>query len=100
MNLEAKGLNQLLHILDLVSHKLTHLLRCAARYNVAVFGQLRDQFGSTGGSHEFPIQPVDDIGGGPPPRPDAPPARAPLRPPPPPPPAPGGRHRRGTPLAL
>src|SRR5262245_23940215 len=30
MNLEAKGLNQLLHVLDLVSHKPTHLLRCAA----------------------------------------------------------------------
>jgi hypothetical protein len=55
MNLEAKGLNQLLHVLDLVSHKPAHLLRCAAGYNVTVFGQLRDQLGSTGGNHEFPI---------------------------------------------
>jgi sterol desaturase/sphingolipid hydroxylase (fatty acid hydroxylase superfamily) len=40
INLEAKGLNQLLHVLDLVSYKPTHLLRSAAGYNVSVFSQL------------------------------------------------------------
>jgi hypothetical protein len=55
MNLEAKGFNQLLHLLDLVSHKPAHLLRCAAGYNVTVFGQLGDQTRSMRGNHEFPI---------------------------------------------
>jgi hypothetical protein len=55
MGLEAKDLNQLLHVLDLVSHKPAHLLRRAAGYNVAVFRQLRDQLWSTGCNHKFPI---------------------------------------------
>jgi hypothetical protein len=36
LRLEAKGLDQLLHVLDLVSHKPAHLLRRAAGDNVAV----------------------------------------------------------------
>jgi hypothetical protein len=55
MNLQAKGFNQLLHLLDLVSHKPAHLLRCAAGYNVTVFGQLGDQIWSMRGNHEFPV---------------------------------------------
>ena len=55
MNLEAKGVDQLLHVGGLVRHQPRHLLRRAAGYNVSVFGQLRDQFGSVGGSHKFPI---------------------------------------------
>src|SRR6516164_7407386 len=55
LRLETKGLDQLLHVLDLVSHKPAHLLRRAAGDNVAVFGQLRDQLWSMGRLHEFPI---------------------------------------------
>src|SRR5262249_11944229 len=52
--LRPRGLDQLLHILDLVSHKPAHLLRRAAGDNVGVFGQLRDQLWSMGRLHEFP----------------------------------------------
>src|SRR5262245_40979570 len=55
LRLEAKGLDQLLHVLDLLSHKPAHLLRRAAGDNVAVFGQLRDQLWSMGCLYEFPI---------------------------------------------
>src|SRR5262249_62103263 len=55
LRLEAKGLHQLLHVLDLLSHKPAHLLRRAAGDNVAVFGQLRDQLWSMGCLYEFPI---------------------------------------------
>src|SRR6516164_1140039 len=53
--LEAKGLDQLLHVFDLVSHKPAHLLRGAAGDDVAVFGQLCDQLWSMSRLHEFPI---------------------------------------------
>src|SRR5262249_12056421 len=55
LRLEAKGLDQLLHVLDLVSHKPAHLLGRAAGDNVAVFGQLRDQLWSMSRLHEFSI---------------------------------------------
>src|SRR5262245_60100738 len=55
LRLEAKGLDQLLHVLDLVSHKRAHLLGRAAGDNVAVFGQLRDQLWSMSRLYEFSI---------------------------------------------
>jgi hypothetical protein len=55
LRLEAKGLDQLPHVLDLASDEPAHLLRRAARDNIAVFGQLRDQLWSMGRPHEFPI---------------------------------------------
>src|SRR5262245_49397665 len=55
LRLEAKGLDQLLHVLDFVSYKPAHLLRRAAGDNVAGFGQLRDQLWSLSRLHEFPI---------------------------------------------
>src|SRR5262245_15168394 len=46
--LEAKGPDQLLHVVDLVGHEPAHLFRRAAGDDVAVLGQLRDQLRSMG----------------------------------------------------